>query len=530
MRTYDIINAGPRNRFYCDGVIVSNSSRGIQLQNLGRGGGVKGLDVELAIQRIKEGAAPSEIREEFNASPILLATDLVRPSFMAKEGHWLARGDYSQIEARVSAWLGNQQNTLQAFRDYDTLTSEIGPDGEPVRLGPDIYKVTARDIVSLLYGEISIDEVTKDQRQTFGKVPVLACIASGELVLTDQGEVPIQHVTTDMKVWDGVEWVNHEGVVFKGNLPCMTYDGLTATPDHVVFSDPAKAYSECVESAPFIDIAYAEGHGLDDYGMIRPVWDILNAGPRHRFTVSGRLVHNCGFGGGPGALGAFNRLYGVNISEEDQQAIVNAFRDANPGLRAAWWVANRAAIECMQGPPGDYHYIATRPGDEKLMNPGTGKMLIGDHVIPPVIYLRRDDRRMVMGLPSGRKLIYWYPKIVEKETPWGRPKKTVRFMALDAQKNIWCNFDLYGGLIFQNAVQALSRDIAATSFVNLDLEGLRPILLVHDEAVCEVPKSLFPTKDEAAEAVRAIMKRPVSYAPDLPIDVDASAGERYVKA
>ena len=36
MRTYDIINAGPENRFMANGRIVSNSGRIVQLQNLFR--------------------------------------------------------------------------------------------------------------------------------------------------------------------------------------------------------------------------------------------------------------------------------------------------------------------------------------------------------------------------------------------------------------------------------------------------------------------------------------------------------------
>ena len=63
------------------------------------------------------------------------------------------------------------------------------------------------------------------------------CIAQGQLVLTDEGLVPIEQVLLRQKVWDGVEFVSHEGVVCKGLKEVMTYDGLTATPDHQVFID-----------------------------------------------------------------------------------------------------------------------------------------------------------------------------------------------------------------------------------------------------------------------------------------------------
>lgn len=61
------------------------------------------------------------------------------------------------------------------------------------------------------------------------------CIAEGQLVLTDRGLVPIEKITVDHLVWDGVEWVSHEGVVYMGEKDVITYDGLTATADHEVW-------------------------------------------------------------------------------------------------------------------------------------------------------------------------------------------------------------------------------------------------------------------------------------------------------
>lgn len=61
-----------------------------------------------------------------------------------------------------------------------------------------------------------------------------ACIAEGELVLTDQGLVEIQNITLNHKLWDGVEWVSHQGIIYKGEKEVIQYDGLTATRDHLV--------------------------------------------------------------------------------------------------------------------------------------------------------------------------------------------------------------------------------------------------------------------------------------------------------
>ena len=62
------------------------------------------------------------------------------------------------------------------------------------------------------------------------------CLAAGTLVKTDQGLVPIEKITTDMLVWDGDDFVSHDGAVSSGVQSVVVYDGLTATPDHRVMT------------------------------------------------------------------------------------------------------------------------------------------------------------------------------------------------------------------------------------------------------------------------------------------------------
>jgi hypothetical protein len=64
-----------------------------------------------------------------------------------------------------------------------------------------------------------------------------ACIAKGSLVLTDRGEVPIESVLLSDKVWDGIEFVSHMGLAFNGYMEVISWDGLTATPEHEVLTE-----------------------------------------------------------------------------------------------------------------------------------------------------------------------------------------------------------------------------------------------------------------------------------------------------
>lgn len=47
----------------------------------------------------------------------------------------------------------------------------------------------------------------------------------------------IVDVLADDLVWDGVEFVQHEGVVFSGYSEVIEWDGVTGTPDHKVFTE-----------------------------------------------------------------------------------------------------------------------------------------------------------------------------------------------------------------------------------------------------------------------------------------------------
>ena len=61
------------------------------------------------------------------------------------------------------------------------------------------------------------------------------CIAEGELVLTKRGPIPIENVLCCDLLWDGTQWVSHEGVIDKGTGTVHFYQGLWATDNHTVW-------------------------------------------------------------------------------------------------------------------------------------------------------------------------------------------------------------------------------------------------------------------------------------------------------
>ena len=125
------------------------------------------------------------------------------------------------------------------------------------------------------------------------------CLAEFEIVITDQGLVPIQDVKLSHLLWDGVEWVTHDGVVCNGEQEVHFYQGLWATDNHEVWITDGRKITFGEARIEKSDLARggqesAHWNEIQEASTSRrcKVYDILNAGPRHRFTCSGVLVSN----------------------------------------------------------------------------------------------------------------------------------------------------------------------------------------------------------------------------------------------
>jgi superfamily II DNA or RNA helicase len=89
------------------------------------------------------------------------------------------------------------------------------------------------------------------------------CILRGTLVLTDHGEVPIEMITVDMLVWDGVEFVEHRGAVCRGVHRVVSYAGIVGTPDHKVLTRNGwKSLQECIDGREDVCVGSENGRPL----------------------------------------------------------------------------------------------------------------------------------------------------------------------------------------------------------------------------------------------------------------------------
>ena len=185
------------------------SGRHIQLQNLPQN---HFADIEYASALVRRSDSES-LNILYNSVPDVLS-QLIRTAFIPKAGRKFIVADFSAIEARVLSWLAKERWRMDVFVN----------DG-------DIYCATAG---RMFHCNVVKHGENGHLRQK-GKQAELACIAEGQLVLTNEGLVPIEYVRPEHLLWDGESWVSHDGVIFKGEREVITYEGLTATSDHLVW-------------------------------------------------------------------------------------------------------------------------------------------------------------------------------------------------------------------------------------------------------------------------------------------------------
>ena len=430
-------------------------------------------DLPLARDIVRSGDK-DQLELLFGSVPSTLS-ELIRTAFIPKDGCRFIVADFSAIEARVLAWLAGEEWVLEEFRGKGK-----------------IYEATASRMFHIPQETIVKGHPNYEYRQK-GKQATLSCIAEGQLVLTDQGLVPIEQIQMHHKVWDGESWVAHEGLVYRGRREVITYEGLTATADHLVW---VKGQTQPI---PFGQAA-AIGLHLVEFGKmvhcepnetnqrITRVYDLRNAGPHHRFTVSGHLVHNCGYGGGVGALKAM----GAKMPEEEMQPLVDAWRAANPHIVKFWYALGNAASEVIE------KHNSVRVGKVK-------------------VYWR--GNRMLIRLPSGRDLCYLSPRFVTNR--FG--SQGIGYLAASANGKMELQ-ETFPGRWAENCTQAIARDLLAHAMQNLEAAGYPIVFHVHDEAVMEVPIG----QGSVEEACR-IMAIPPRWAQDLPLRADGEEMAFYRK-
>ena len=233
-----------------------------------------------------------------------------------------------------------------------------------------------------------------------------------------------------------------------------------------------------------------------------PIELIKKGNPEYSLRQKGKVAELAlGYQGSTGALINMGAL-DMGIPEADLPDIVTRWRDANSRIRDLWYTMDNAAVQVIAngGSVGVRNLLLSREFD---YNQGTDVFTI--------------------LLPSGRKLYYVSPSLGQNQ--WGNP--SITYMGMDQKTKRWKTIETYGGKLVENCVQAIARDALAGAIERLEAAGLPVVFHVHDEVIIDV--SPFAEPDAMLEKVVDIMREPVPWAPDLPLNADGWVGNFFRK-
>lgn len=112
----------------------------------------------------------------------------------------------------------------------------------------------------------------------------------------------------------------------------------------------------------------------------------------------------------------------------------------------------------------------------------------------------------------------------DKSGDMNMAKSAVTALGVNSVTKKWERFGLYGGLAFENIVQAIARDLLANGIVKAEEAGYPVIGHVHDEILTEVPIGF----GDVAEFEALICELP-PWAAGLPLTASGWRGKRYRK-
>lgn len=195
-----------------------------------------------------------------------------------------------------------------------------------------------------------------------------------------------------------------------------------------------------------------------------------------------------GYGGSVGALTAMGAL-DMGLEEDELKPLVTAWRNASPNIVNFWWAVDKAAKDAITDKKKTYTHGLTFECAHGML---------------------------FVTLPSGRKLSYVKPKIIENK--YGG--ESISYEGIGTQKK-WERLETYGPKIVENVVQGTARDVLCNSIKTL--RNYRIVGHVHDELIIEVPMG------ETVEKICNLMAKTPSWCSDLVIRADGYECQFYKK-
>lgn len=386
----------------------------------------------------------------------------------------------------------------------------------------------------------------------------LACIAKGTPVLTEGGWVAIERVRASDRIWDGEEWVTHEGVVHQGVGRVNYVYGVAMTPDHLVLTNKgwkrADQTQGCDRASCWIPIGYETDRlgrktiCLDDFVRLRA--DARNEAAELHEASTGRSpsivrVPQEGIATGRSANARYDSASGVRHLAVHAGSMSATYASSVEKLRRArdYCVSALAGfIREFLGRHGADVSTAVVSGSHQQRRPlFAGKLPLGDISATGAQQAQFANGGQSTGAHAGVRTIRDNRNRSDDATVPDLARRNRQRSYIDT-KCISEVFDLINcgprrqfvvrgidgePLIVhncENVTQASAHDILRAALRECDRAGLEVIAHIHDEVVLETAEP-----DRAKVELERMMTTPPAWAEGLPLAVEAKVMERYGK-
>lgn len=220
--------------------------------------------------------------------------------------------------------------------------------------------------------------------------------------------------------------------------------------------------------------------------------------------IGKQIVLGCGYQMGYDKFDIMCRLYGINLKAINltSKQCVDAYRKTYPEIPALWKKLNQSVLDSVKNKNTVYY---------------AGKCKIWCD----------SDYILRIELPSGRQLIYHQCEIEWVYPPW---QAVERIQQVTYLTPLGMRKKLYGGIVAENIVQALSCDLLCFALCNLhNPEKQNTVRLhVHDEVARQVKKS--KTQQRKIDDMGKIMTTAPDWAKGFPLGIKGFTSARYTKS
>lgn len=385
---------------------------------------------------------------------------------------------------------------------------------------------------------------------TYGGKLTENCLAGKTIVLTNHGWKNLVNTKKTDLLWDGNAWVKHDGLVNRGKQKTILIDGIRATPDHLFLTKEGwKHASSCTRYHRY-EVKLPDGISVCRFGRKK-----VSLGNSMRLRKKIHYARNGIFKGKAKIMRMHarkaNRRKGKNAWHDPSSrlrrlalndpkmhrahapSMAQLWRTWNKGLQPMasrlqkflgrygadiqTWADNRAdrrqrELRAKQLHLGDMEKAGPKQAGERLYQykMGTDYHSRGLRKVRSRRnnHLLSNEARMAGRLSANRTRFYEPVFDIKNAGP------RHRFTVLGEK----------GPVIVHNCVQAIARDILAINLNRLARAGYQTVMTIHDEVVLDVP-----AERADLDAVVALMKQPIEWAPGLPLNADGFVNDYYKK-